>query len=153
MGGDPFTTYDIIFSDDWGVQSPPKHIVFRFHETILSFGEPGSLGKDKHTTTFRDCWWSASTRHWCSRGSSGRNCRCRTRRCHWSCRLLSTTQNVSLDPLNQAIPMGGSVNGIFTYPAWRVILVSKWLITMVSKSPKWGCSPYTWPKWLINGGY
>ena len=21
------------------------------------------------------------------------------------------------------------------------------------KSPKWGDSPYKWPKWLINGGY
>ena len=21
------------------------------------------------------------------------------------------------------------------------------------KSPKWGYSPYKWPKWLINGGY
>ena len=29
--------------DDWGVQSP-KRKVLRFHETILSFGEPGSLG-------------------------------------------------------------------------------------------------------------
>ena len=28
---------------------------------------------------------------------------------------------------------------------WRIIPVSKWLITMVSKSPKWGCSPYKWP--------
>ena len=28
----------------------------------------------------------------------------------------------------------------------------KWLVTMVSKSPKWGYSPYKWPKWLINGG-
>ena len=27
-----------------GVQSPPKRRVFRLHETILSFGEPGSLG-------------------------------------------------------------------------------------------------------------
>ena len=36
---------------------------------------------------------------------------------------------------------------------WRIIPVSKWLITMVSKSPKWGYSPYKWPKWLINGGY
>ena len=26
----------VIFSDnDWGVQAPPKRIVFRFHETIL----------------------------------------------------------------------------------------------------------------------
>ena len=30
--------------------------------------------------------------------------------------------------------------------------VSKWLITMVSKSPNWGCFFYKWPKWLINGG-
>ncbi len=34
-----------------------------------------------------------------------------------------------------------------------IIPVSKWLITMVSKSPKWGCSPSKWLKWLINGGY
>ena len=27
---------------------------------------------------------------------------------------------------------------------WRIIPVSKWLITMVSKSPKWGYSPYKW---------
>ena len=25
-------------------------------------------------------------------------------------------------------------------------------VTIVSKSPKWGYSPYKWPKWLINGG-
>ena len=37
--------HPVIFSaDDWGVQSPPKRIGFRFHETILRFGEPGSLG-------------------------------------------------------------------------------------------------------------
>ena len=36
---------------------------------------------------------------------------------------------------------------------WRIIPVSMWLITMVSKFPKWGYSPYKWPKWLINGGY
>ena len=36
---------------------------------------------------------------------------------------------------------------------WRIIPFSKWLITMVSKSPNWGCSPYKWAKWLINGGY
>ena len=30
---------------------------------------------------------------------------------------------------------------------WRIIPVSKWLITMVSKSPKWDCSPYKWPIW------
>ena len=36
--------HPVIFSDDWDVQSPPKCIVCRFHETILSFGEPGSLG-------------------------------------------------------------------------------------------------------------
>ena len=36
---------------------------------------------------------------------------------------------------------------------WRIIPFSKWLITLVSKSPKQGCSPYKWPKWLLNGGY
>ena len=34
---------------------------------------------------------------------------------------------------------------------WRIIPLSRWLITMVSKSPKWGYSPDKWPKWLING--
>ena len=28
---------------------------------------------------------------------------------------------------------------------WRIIPFSKWLITMVSKSPKWGYSPSKWP--------
>ena len=33
--------------------------------------------------------------------------------------------------------------GILT---WRIIPNSKWLITMVSKSPKWGCgTPFKWP--------
>ena len=36
---------------------------------------------------------------------------------------------------------------------WRIIPLSKWLKTMVSKSPKWGSSPSKWPKWLINRGY
>ena len=36
---------------------------------------------------------------------------------------------------------------------WRIIPFSKWLITMVSKSPKWDYSPYKWPKWLIYWGY
>ena len=38
-------------------------------------------------------------------------------------------------------------------PTWRIIPVSKWLITMVSKSPKWCYSPYECPKLNINGGY
>ena len=33
--------------------------------------------------------------------------------------------------------------------AWRIIPFSKWLITMVSESPKWGYSPSKWPKWLM----
>ena len=42
-------------------------------------------------------------------------------------------------------------NGEAIYPpAWRIIPFSRWLITMVSKSPNWGGSPYKWP---INGGY
>ena len=41
----------------------------------------------------------------------------------------------------------------FITTTWRIIPFSKWLIAMVSKSPNWGCSPYKWPKWLINGGY
>ena len=38
-------------------------------------------------------------------------------------------------------------------PTWSIIPVSKWLKTMVSKSPKWGYSPCKWPKWLVNRGY
>ena len=45
-----------------------------------------------------------------------------------------------------------TIGAIFA-TTWRIIPFSKWLITMVSKSPKQGCSPYKWPKWLINGGY
>ena len=40
----------------------------------------------------------------------------------------------------------------FWNPTWRIIPFSKWLITMISKSPNWGCSPSKWPKWLVNGG-
>ena len=36
---------------------------------------------------------------------------------------------------------------------WRIIPFSKWLITVVSKSPNWGCSPSKWPTLLFNGGY
>ena len=36
----------------------------------------------------------------------------------------------------------------FWNPTWRIIPFSKWLITMVSKSPTWGCSP---SKWRIKG--
>ena len=43
--------------------------------------------------------------------------------------------------------------GDFGQNAWRIIPVSRWLITMVSKSPKKGYSPSKWAKWLINGGY
>ena len=39
------------------------------------------------------------------------------------------------------------------HPTWRIIPFSKWLITMISKSPNWGCSLSKWPKWLINGVY
>ena len=31
-------------------------------------------------------------------------------------------------------------------------MTCKWLITMVSKSPKQGCSHSKWAKWFINGG-
>ena len=37
--------------------------------------------------------------------------------------------------------------------SWSIIPFSKWLITMVSKSPNWGCSLSKWPKRLVNGGY
>ena len=45
------------------------------------------------------------------------------------------------------------VHVILVVTAWRIIPVRKWLVTMVSKSPKWGYSPYKWPKWLVNRGY
>ena len=40
--------------------------------------------------------------------------------------------------------------------ACRIISLTKWLITMVNKSPTYGCgTPCKWPftLWLINGGY
>ena len=46
----------------------------------------------------------------------------------------------------------GLCDGFFrAVEAWRIIPVSKWL-TMVSKSPKYGCSPSKWSTWLINSG-
>ena len=30
-------------------------------------------------------------------------------------------------------------------PAWRITPVSMWLLSMISKSPKYGCSPSKWP--------
>ena len=42
--------------------------------------------------------------------------------------------------------------GPFWVRARRITSVSKWLIRMFSKSPKWGYSPSKWPKLLINGG-
>ena len=54
-------------------------------------------------------------------------------------------RNNLTDPMTEKTrQMGG-----FT---WRISL-SKWLIIMVSKPPKWVCFPSKWPKWLINGGY
>ncbi len=43
---------------------------------------------------------------------------------------------------------------IFTLlPTWRIIPVSKWLITMVSFCPlRIGLFFSKWPRWLINGG-
>ena len=31
---------------------------------------------------------------------------------------------------------------------WRIIPFSKWLLTMVSKSPNWGWSSYKWPNFM-----
>ena len=39
----------------------------------------------------------------------------------------------------------------FALFTWRIIPFSKWLITMVSKSPNWGYSPSKWSKWPLNG--
>ena len=56
-------------------------------------------------------------------------------------------------------PLGGpntdphKVFGGFWKTTWRIIPISKWLITMVCKSPNWGYSPSKSPKWLRNGGY
>ena len=54
--------------------------------------------------------------------------------------ILGTIQDVLEGP--------GSHEQTGMYPAWRIIPVSKWLITMVSKSPKWGYSPYKWPNFM-----
>ena len=48
---------------------------------------------------------------------------------------------------NEKSPVWLGYKGDYT---WRIIPFSKWLITMVSKSPKWGYSPYKWPKWLVT---
>ena len=41
----------------------------------------------------------------------------------------------------------------FWIPTWRIIPFSKWLITMVDKSPNWVYSLSKWPfSWPVNGG-
>ncbi len=56
-------------------------------------------------------------------------------------------------PLTNSLLWWPLFQGVKVPGTWRTIPLSKWLITMVSKSPKWCYSPYTLPKWLINGGY
>ena len=51
---------------------------------------------------------------------------------------------------NPCAEMLGSAYSLVT---GRIIPFRKWLITMISKSPMWGCSPSQWPKWLMNGPY
>ena len=64
-----------------------------------------------------------------------------------------------IDPDSPRLSSTESHESIFLHDPILVICLEdhprtcKWLITMVSKSPKWGYSPYKWPKWLINGGY
>ncbi len=58
---------------------------------------------------------------------------------------LKFQRNIFLARNAQNHTLGGS--------SQLIIPVSKWLLTIVSKSPNWGCSPSKWPKWLINGGY
>ena len=74
---------------------------------------------------------------------------------------VNTHENERISPENQwledvfpieMVPFLGDML-TFRVNAWRIIPFSKWLITMVSKSPNWGYSPCKWPKWLINRGY
>jgi len=74
-------------------------------------------------------------------------------------RCVSKGGSFTTDPLRMSRDVSAiSMNKIlvvdFTFiKTWRIIPFSKWLITMVSKSPKWGYSPSKWPKkWLINRG-
>ena len=55
--------------------------------------------------------------------------------------------------LHQRIQVFSGGTGHSRIHTWRIIPVSKWLITMDSKSPKSGYSHSKWTKWLINGGY
>ena len=52
-------------------------------------------------------------------------------------------QTIALPALRRQVVVG----------IWRIIPVSKLLITMVNKSPKKGCFPSKWFKWLIHGVY
>ncbi len=50
-------------------------------------------------------------------------------------------------PNNQKLQLHG--NSI----AWRIIPITKWLTTMVIKSPNWGCSPHKWPFMASKWGW
>ena len=70
----------------------------------------------------------------------------------WELWFYGSWDTSSSDTLNRH-EFTAKFGGEFTPCTWRIIPFSMWLITMVSKFPKWGYSPYKWPKWLINGGY
>ena len=63
-------------------------------------------------------------------------------------KMYTSTEKTALGP-NPKIRQKKKKNR----PTWRIIPLSKWLITMVSKSLTWGYSPSKSPKWLINRGY
>ena len=52
-------------------------------------------------------------------------------------------QTIALPALRRQVVVG----------IWRIIPLSKLLITVVNKSPKKGCFPSKWFKWLIHGVY
>ncbi len=70
----------------------------------------------------------------------------------------------TLKPEAESVTGNGNAFGALSIPEWKNQEwkpkelggasqdLDTWLITIVSKSPKWGYSPYKWLKWLINGG-
>ena len=64
---------------------------------------------------------------------------------------LKGEQSLGSDELLESFPQQEEKTSLYLedHP-----MTCKWLITMVSKFPKWGCSPSKWPQWkrLIGWG-
>ena len=122
----------------------------------------------KHENALRNCpqpFHSPSDRHGCGNGLFIRTTHAGSSVAHGhggrgrGVRHIAATmvmRNAEALELSSALLFFGFQN-TNQLVSWRIIPVSKYLATMVSNSPKWGCSPSKWPfmdyKWRLLTTY